>query len=360
MLRVMGCLALLLIAAPARAEVAPRAAQETVALTLKDDRGAQVPIRVPVALYRPANAYRLYGMRPLTLWSRDRRRDLYRDAFLELATRSRLDPPADAWDSLSEQLDWLKRQDPHVLLNQAGQGLSAVRFSAPKSLPSQAELLKVVNDATRQVAALPAYRNLATLTRALGEGEPSLEVAQPVAATLRLRALATDEAEHRLQELGRALNVDRPGVDPALRDGYRLARKEFDQVRQGLWPAVAASVKSHQGRLILSAVRQVVLSNLGIWALFGYLGWQGVQSALNVEYQGQYAICLGTLAAGLQASPADQLSLARYAEYALNYQLTEALKEGQIMPLKPAGGKPAMAWQIQLTERCDELRAALR
>jgi hypothetical protein len=148
--------------------------------------------------------------------------------------------------------------------------------------------------------------------------------------------------------------------DPALRDGYRLARKEFDQVRQGLWPAVAASVKSHQGRLMLSAVRQVVLSNLGIWALFGYLGWQGVQSALNVEYQGQYAICLGTLAANLQGAASDHLPLSRYAEYALNYQLTEALKEGQIMPLKPAGGKPATTWQIHLTGRCEELRAALR
>src|SRR4051812_27312872 len=71
-------------AAPPSA-VCPKALEETAPVTFGDSAKAAVTVRVPLALHRPANAFRLYGGRPLTLQDRTRRRDLYRDAFLELA-----------------------------------------------------------------------------------------------------------------------------------------------------------------------------------------------------------------------------------------------------------------------------------
>src|SRR5687767_13619559 len=84
--------------APEAAAPQLRAATESAPVTLRDNRHATVTLRVPLALHRGANAFRLYGPRPLTLHDRNRRRDLYRDTFLELATRSRLAPNANAWD----------------------------------------------------------------------------------------------------------------------------------------------------------------------------------------------------------------------------------------------------------------------
>lgn len=79
----------LVLVTPVAAQTLPslRVAEETAALSLRDFQGANVTLRIPHALHRPANAFRLYGLRPLTLKDRGRRRDLYRDAFLELATR---------------------------------------------------------------------------------------------------------------------------------------------------------------------------------------------------------------------------------------------------------------------------------
>jgi hypothetical protein len=122
---------------------------------------------------------------------------------------------------------------------------------------------------------------------------------------------------------------------------------------------VAQSLQKNQGRLVLGGLRDVVLTRLGFWSMFGYLGWQGAEAALNAEYRGQYAIVLATVAAELQSKPEADPSLALYAEYALDYQLTEALKDGQLLGLKAAGGRTASDWQIRLSGRCEELRQAL-
>ena len=45
-------------------------------------------------------------MRPLTLRDRGRRADLYRDGFLELATRARVTPAVSLWAGKEKQLGW--------------------------------------------------------------------------------------------------------------------------------------------------------------------------------------------------------------------------------------------------------------
>lgn len=208
------------------------------------------------------------------------------------------------------------------------------------------------------------WGNVQALTRALGAMAPGTELTQPVAEALRLRALATDDAEQRLRALGTLLDVGAPapGTDPALAEGYRAAAAEFAQVRQGVWPAVADSLQRNQGKLAMDALKEIVLSRLAFWAVFGYMGWQGAEGAVNAEYHGQYAVCLATEAAAL-AGAADRepraLPEALCAELTLNYELTEALKAGQVMPLKPAGGLGDAEWQIRCAERSAELRRAL-
>src|SRR3712207_8612147 len=49
-----------------------------------------------------------------------------------------------------------------------------------------------------------------------------------------------------------------------------------------------------------------------------------------------------------------------YAEYALNYQLTETLKSGQVMPLKAAGGRSEASWQIDCGTRSEEHTSELQ
>jgi len=357
MRRLLGLLFALTAALAGRAEAEPelRVLQETAVVSLGPEGSAAVSVRVPLALHRPANVFRLYGPRPLTLRDRNRRRDLYRDTFLELATRSQLAPAPGAWDTLRRQWDRLGKTPPDLQL------LRQALLAAPVSAAA-GDATRLAAELSKEVAALPGYGHLTALSRALGKGEPSLELAEPVIQALQLRALATDQAEQRLLALGEALDVERAPADPAMRDGYRAARAEFDQVRQGVWPAIAAAVQRNQGRLLASAARQVVLSNLGFWALCGHMGWQGVESALNAEYRGQQAICTATVAGGLAEAAAREprrLPLAVYAEYLLNYQLTEALKTGQVLGLKPAGGRTEGSWQIQFNGRCEELRKAL-
>jgi hypothetical protein len=331
---------------PASAPPVLLCAQETAAVSIRDSGRTSVTLRVPLALHRGANAFRLYGTRPLTLWDRGRRRDVYRDAFLELSTRSRLVPGTTAWDPLSKQLSWVGSLRPGLDFSSLGGG----------------DLAKAASDLSRRVRSLPGCEHLEALGKALNGGAPVVDTSGPVMAALQLRALATDEAERRLILIGDALAVEAPGVDPALRDGYRAARAEFEEVRKGLWPAIAHALEKNRGRLLLSAIKQIVLSNLGAWAIFGQLGWQAVESALNAEYRGQAAVCLATLAASL-APPAatrpEVVPLALYAEFAVSYQLTEALKTGQIMALKPAGGRTTGGWQIHLSGRCEDLRKAL-
>jgi hypothetical protein len=343
---------------PARPALTPalpalRVLDETALVYVRDNRKQQVPLRVPLAIHRGANAFRLYGARPMTLQNRDRRRDLYRDALLELSTRAHLTPSTTAWDSLGKQWEWVRDQSP--------QFASRVRNGTVPAADAD-EAVRAILEATRHLSNVPGYRHLGALSRALGAGEPRVDVNSPVLAALRLRAVATDEAEQRLLALGRALELERPGTDPALRDGYRAAQAEFEQLREGLWPAVSAMVKRQQGRLLVSAVRELVLSHLGAWAIFGYVGWQGLESALNAEYHGQYAIALATVAGRLAENARrapTHASLALYAEYALAFRLTEALKQGQVMPLKAAGGRGPGDWQIYLNTRATELSAYL-
>lgn len=358
--------------APASPSAAPSirlcAADETLPVSLKDDRGQTVTLRVPRSLHRDANRFRLYGTRPLTLWSYDRRRDLYRDAFLEIATRAQLTQTSNAWDTLSQQWDWLRAQSPEIqrLANavQNTQAPTALQQGIAAPVQASREVLK-------DLASRPGYPQVAALLKALAGADFKPDNADPMLEALQLRALATDEASHRLQLLGEALRVQAPDADPAMREGYLAARTEFEEVRQGLWPALALSMKKNQGRLVLSAAKQVVLSRVGWWAMFGQLAWQGVESSINTEYRGQYAICLANLATRLAEScnssevrsgPEPRIAytpLALYSEFLLNYQLTEALKTGQVMPLQPAGGRSTATWQIQFTGRCNELRLAL-
>lgn len=357
----------LLAGSSARAQEAPslQAARETAIATIRDSRGAVVTLRVPDALHRPANAFRLYGTRPLTLHDRGRRRDLYRDALLDIATRSRLANRTTAWDSVPKQVEWLRSSGlaSRTMLNGLlPSGVSGAAASV------RASLQKLESD--------PAFRQVGALREALGYYPPgpafprggsagSLpvpDIAEPVAAALELRALATDAAEGRLRTIGRLLRLDDPLTDPALREGYRAAAAEFEQVRQGLWPAIGASLRKNQGRLLLSAAKQLILSNLGMWAIFGYVAWQGVEGIVNTEFHGQYAVCMATAAVALASDPgsgSEALPLAAYAEYALSYALTEALKGGALLPFQPAGGLSAGGWQIRCSERCAALRPAL-
>jgi hypothetical protein len=357
---------------PANAAAPPSiklcAADETLPVALQDDRRTAVTLRVPRSLHRDANRFRLWGTRPLTLQSYDRRRDLYRDAFLEIATRAQLSQTSTAWDSLSQQWEWLRSQSPEIqrLYNAAQASQVPASFQQGIAAPVKAsgELLK-------ELAARPGYPQVSSLLKALAGADFKPDTPEPMLEALQLRALATDEAAHRLQLLGEALRLQAPEVDPAMREGYVTARMEFEEVRQGLWPALAASMKKNQGRLVLSAVKQITLSRVGWWAIFGQLAWQGVESTINTEYRGQYSICVATVATRLSDAceqPAQRVGpeprvaftpLALYAEYVLNYQLTEALKTGQVMPLQPAGGRNSATWQIQFSGRCNELRLAL-
>ncbi|MFN3648379.1 MAG: hypothetical protein ACK47B_02260 [Armatimonadota bacterium] len=357
-------------AAQAQSPAAPAALSpeaEAPAVSFKDSRGAAVTVRVPAALHRPANRFRLYGWRPLTLHSRERRRDLYRDAFLELATRSTLHPRANAWDSLVKQLEWL------------GGGPAkpgAAEPAPPAVIPGlglPAGVSGALDGITARLKGMPGHSHVVAVTRALQDGIPGVGgedavklIAEPVAASLQLRALATDEAEQRLLRLGAALKLDAPGTDPAMRDGYHLARAEFEEVRRGLWPTISQAVRKNQGRLVLSAIKNVALSKLGFWAVFGYLGWQGAEGVLNTEYRGQYAVCLATLAHALDqerlrspAARAELEPLALYAAYMRDYQLTETFRDGQLMELKPAGGRTASEWRLRLGTRSDELKRSL-
>lgn len=345
-----------------------RAVEETLPITVNDDHRNAITLRVPRSLHRDANRFRLYGTRPLTLWSYDRRRDLYRDAFLEIATQAQLNQSSNAWDTLAKQWDWLRAQSPEIqhLTNaaQATQVPAALQQGIFTPVKASGDLLK-------QLASKPGYPQVSALLKALAGADFKPDAADPMLEALQLRALATDEASRRLQLLGTALKLQSPDVDPAMREGYLAARSEFEEVRQGLWPALALSMKKNQGRLVLSAVKQIALSRVGWWAIFGQLAWQGVESTINTDYRGQYAICLATAATRLAANcePTDQRDgpeprvtytpLALYTEYVLNYQLTEALKTGQVMPLQPAGGRNTASWQIQFSGRCNELRLAL-
>lgn len=341
-------LALAVIAAggPAGAAPALRAAESSAPVRLKDDRGTQVTLRVPLAIHRGANHFRLYGMRPLTLRSHGRRTDLYRETFLELSTRSQLTERTTAWDDLGKQVEWLRSLKPRLAL---------------PALPNNGAG-KVLEDLGRRAQGLPGYGNLQALGKALSGIAPGVELPDSVAKTLQLRALATDEAEARLTALGRALKLDAPGTDPAMRAGYAAAQAEFVSVRTNFWNAVAGAVRKSQGQLILGAVREVVLSPLGAWAIFGYLGWRGAESVFNAEYRGQMAICTATVAARLAEAARTQpehAPLALYAEYALSYQLTEALRQDGVMALKPAGGRSVDAWQIELSSHMEDLKKQL-
>lgn len=360
------------LASDAQQQLLRRVVAETAAVRITDSRGAAVTLRVPAAIHRPANAFRLWGARPLTLKDRNRRRDLYRDAFMELATRPHLGPEASAWDSLGKQVEWVAARGVSV-------ELPGVRVQVGPKSPQNLRLdekalaevpgLAPLTDLAGKVTSHPAYRHVSALSRALGYETPVVYADEPVAQALRMRALATDAAEQRLLLMGAMLGFEKGAnpdgarsSDPALREGYLAARAEFEEVRKGLWPALAQSLRKNQGRLLLSAAKQMVLSRLGFWAVFGHLGWQGVEGALNVEYQGQLAISLATLACELSrpGSPTPQAAaVGLYAQYALNRQLTEALKRPQILELQPAGGRTAAEWQIHSSARCDELRRAL-
>lgn len=326
--------------------VPARVLRESALVLLRDNRGLPVSLHVPGALHRPANAFRLYGARPLTLRDRNRRRDLYRDALLELATRSRLQDSVAAWEPVARQMEWLEGRNPHLrALLQGGD-----------------DAIEAASKLSRQLEGLAAYRHLRTVSALLNRPVPVPGLSAPLMETLRLRAVATDEAEQRLAALGRALGVERPGADPALRDGYRLARVEFDRLRAGLWSTLVFTVERHRGRLVAQAVRDLVFSSLGAWALLGHLAWQSTEGALNAEYAGQLAVLHATLAARLEAARgtvSEAEALAPYAEYALYYQLTEALKDGRLPAWKPAGGRSVGEWQLLLGERQRELRAAL-
>ncbi len=343
---------------------------EVGSIRIKDNRGAFITLRVPTAIHRPANAFRLYGPRPLTLRDRNRRRDLYRDAFLELATRPHLGPDTNAWDPIAKQAEWLADRGvtvelPGVRVQVGPRSPSNIRIEAKhlRDVPG----LAPISEAADKIASHPAYRHFTSITRALGYDGLTVYADEPVVQALQFRALATDAAEQRLLRLGQLLGLEggsgtAPVADPAMADGYRIARAEFEAVRKDLWTALAQSLRKSQGRLLLSAVKQMALSQLGFWAMFGHLGWQGIEGALNVEYQGQVAICLATIGCALTerelSAPAD-VTLGLYAHYALQHRLTEVLKRPQFFELKPAGGKSSSDWQIHCTRRSNALREAL-
>lgn len=265
---------------------------------------------------------------------------------------------------MSKQVDWLTKPGNRFFFTSppalpAPTGSSSCGPTV--ELPSLQDASRTVSEVLHRASATPGLGQLSSLTRALGDGASPKGTLEPIIATLKLRALATDEAEKRLTDLGSAL-PNGPGVDPALREGYLAAQKEFVEVRQGLWPAIGASVRKNQGRLLLSAAKDLVLSQVGFWAIFGQLGWQAAEATLNSEYQGQYAIAVATIAQHLAESARQRPELlpqALYSELVLQFQLTEALKQGQIMALKPAGGRDTAGWQIHCSARCDELKRAL-
>jgi hypothetical protein len=208
---------------------------------------------------------------------------------------------------------------------------------------------------------------LQAMLKAIGTVETPAEA--PVRQVLALRALATDAAEERLRRAGVMLGLAGrsapPGSDRAVWEGFRAAQAEFAEVRTNLWGAVASAVRRNQGQLVATAVKRIVLSRLGGWALFGYLGWQVAESNLNLEYHGQYAAALATLADLLAAAEASGKgvageSLARYAEFVSNYELTEAFKRGQwLAAFRPAGGRSEASWQIRFSERMQQLKPLL-
>lgn len=345
------CLALLLaglcLAAPRSAAARP---VESAPVSIKDDRGGRITLLVPLPIHRGANHFRLYGPRPLTLHSRDRRRDLYREALLDHATQASLAPRTTAWDDLRTQVEWLRETS----------GTSSLPVLP--SLPG-AELNRAIAEWTRKARSLPGYGHLESLGKAFGHVSPQVDLPDTLMATLQLRALATDEAERRLTALGRALRLEDAAVDPALREAFATAVAEFQTVRRDLWTALANGLQKHQGRLLLSAVREMLLSPLGAWAVFGHLGWKGVESAFGAEHRGQLAICSATLARRIEEAAARNSGqygrLKLYADYALAYQLTEALRQDGVLALKPAGGRSAGAWTLELAGQVTELKKAL-
>ncbi len=347
----------------------PQVIEETAPLTIKDSRGISVTLRIPVSLHRPANAFRLYGGRPLTLQSFERRRDLYRDAFLELVTQSGLQPRVSMFDTVGKQAQWLGDQAWRQLDRyQKGQNPRLPRVDLSLLARDPRRAARQIADTARLGRPGPISDHVGSVLRAVGQNPPS--TAKPVVEALTLRAVAADAAEARLRGAGRALGFE-PGyqsrdlaLDPAMRAGYQSALTEFGEVQKGLWPAIVSSVYRNQGKLVIEAVKKIALSSLGFWAVFGYLGFQGAESAMNAEYRGQYSICLATLEAALlqagAATPAEEAyQLALAAECSLNYQLTEALKRPALFPLEPAGGKSPGQWQMVFSQRWNTLRTEL-
>ena len=74
-------------------------------------------------------------------------------------------------------------------------------------------------------------------------------------------------------------------------------------------------------------------------------------------------MCLAHLATELAEATGKEpayLPLATYSEYALAMQLTEALRQDPVMPLKPAGGRSVESWQLELSGRLAELKKVLQ
>lgn len=316
----LGCPQLPAFAAEAAASTAVR---ESVAVTIRDSRLKQCTLRIPTALHRPANRFRLYGLRPLTLWSYGYRRDLYRDAFLELATRSLLSPSESIWDAAGRTGDRLLQKS----------GLS--------NLPAAGMLNLQVADESLLKAGGP---------------DSFAAISAPLRETLELRALATELAENRLRRAGSAVESGGSSIDPAMRDGYRAALREFENLRKDLWPALIDRLKKHGGRIVLSSIRDFAMSHLGFWAIFGHLGWNAAGALLTDERQAQLAIVYSSLAERLPGSDPDLVS---YADYLTAYSLTEALKGGRLLDLKPAGGRSQAEWRLHLGQRADDLRQKL-
>lgn len=351
------------------ASLRPQVIAETAPLTIKDSRGTSVTLRIPLSLHRPANAFRLYGGRPLTLQSYERRRDLYRDAFLELVTQSGLQPRVSMFDTVGKEAQWLGDQAWRQLDRyQKGQNPTLPKVDLSLLTRDPRRAARQIADTARLGRPGPISDHVGSVLRAVGQNPPS--TAKPVVEALTLRAVAADAAEARLRSAGRALGFE-PGylprdlaLDPAMRAGYQAALTEFGEVQKGLWPAIVSSVYRNQGKLVIEAVKKIALSSLGFWAVFGYLGFQGAESAMNAEYRGQYSICLATLEAALlqagAATPAEEAyQLALAAECSLNYQLTEALKRPALFPLEPAGGKSPGQWQMVFSQRWNTLRTEL-
>ena len=349
--------AALLAAGVARA--AGPVAEDTMARTFQDQRKQAVAVFVPRGL-EPKHR-QLYGRRHGTLWSPAHRAAHYREAFLDLATQPLVQPSPGEWQRM---IDRLIEENPNArqYAGTLASGIAAMEGVAKGVGSGKRPAATFSTELRRFTESVSAkrYPNLVGFSRGLSRGLGAVDFTEPFLAALQLRALATDEAERRLHVIGAMLGVDgNPAdVDPAMLEGYRLARGEFRQVQKGVWATLLTALQKNQARLAWLAAKDAITARLGRWAAFGYTGLSLLEEFVDEEWQMQSTVVLATLARRLEERPAEAAPTTAYLHYTF-YERLASLTEPRISDFARFTEKPAASRRRHYASRETAARQAL-